>query len=77
MVRTSLEQEILAAVIALNGDGYGVSIQTKIEETVGRAPSLGSIYASLDRLQERGFVTCTQGEATAERGGRRIRPART
>ena len=68
---TTLEQQILAAVIGLRGNGYGVSIQTKIEETVGRPPSLGSIYASLDRLEERGLVSSKQGVATAERGGRR------
>ena|ERR1700722_2220831 len=68
---TTLEQQILAAVIALRGDGYGVSIQTKIKETVGREPSLGSIYACLERLEERGLIASRQGPATAERGGRR------
>lgn len=68
---TVLDQQILAAVIALRGNGYGVSIQAKIRETIGREPSLGSVYASLDRLEERGFVASKQGEATAERGGKR------
>jgi DNA-binding PadR family transcriptional regulator len=68
---TTLEQQILAVILALRGDGYGVSIRAKIEETTRRAPSLGSVYASLDRLEERGFIASRQGEATAERGGRR------
>jgi PadR family transcriptional regulator PadR len=68
---TTLEQQLLAAVIALRGAGYGVSIQTKINEAVGRVPSLASVYAGLDRLEERGLVASKQGEATPERGGRR------
>jgi DNA-binding PadR family transcriptional regulator len=71
MELTTLEQAILSAVIALRGDGYGVSIQAKIKETIGREPSIGSIYASLERLERRGLTTSRQGEATAARGGRR------
>jgi len=48
-----------------------VSIQEHIKERTGREPSTGSIYASLDRLEEKGFVKSRQGEATPERGGKR------
>ena len=68
---TTLEQQILLAILGLRDDAYGVSIQTKIADTIGREPSLGSVYASLDRLEERGLVVSKQGEATAQRGGRR------
>jgi DNA-binding PadR family transcriptional regulator len=66
-----LEQQILLAVIALDPDGYGVSIQDHIEKRTKKAPSIGSIYAALERLEEKGFVKSRQGEPTAERGGRR------
>ena len=36
----------------------------------GREVALGSVYASLERLQEKDLVTSQLGEATAERGGR-------
>jgi PadR family transcriptional regulator, regulatory protein PadR len=48
-----------------------VSIQEHIKERTGRELSTGSIYASLDRLEEKGFVKSRQGEATPERGGKR------
>jgi PadR family transcriptional regulator, regulatory protein PadR len=68
---TTLEQHLLLAIIALHPNGYGVSIQEHIRERTGREPSTGSIYASLDRLEEKGFVKTRQGEATPERGGKR------
>jgi PadR family transcriptional regulator, regulatory protein PadR len=68
---TTLEQHLLLAVIALHPNGYGVLLQNHIKDRTGREPSTGSIYASLDRLEEKGFVKSRQGEATAERGGKR------
>jgi PadR family transcriptional regulator PadR len=68
---TTLEQHLLLAVLGLHPKAYGVSIQDHIKDRTGREPSLGSIYASLDRLEEKGFVKSRQGEATAERGGKR------
>ena len=68
---TTLEQHLLLAIIALHPNAYGVAIQEHIKERTGREPSTGSIYASLDRLEEKGFVRSRQGEATPERGGKR------
>src|SRR5215468_3329548 len=71
MELTTLEQHLLLAIIGLHPNAYGVSIQEHIRERTGREPSTGSVYASLDRLEEKGFVKSRQGEATAERGGKR------
>ena len=68
---TTLEQHLLLAIIGLHPNAYGVSIQDHIKARTGREPSTGSIYASLDRLEEKGFVKSRQGEPTAERGGKR------
>jgi PadR family transcriptional regulator, regulatory protein PadR len=68
---TTLEQHLLLTIIALHPNGYGVSIREHIKERTGREPSTGSIYASLDRLEEKGFVESRQGEPTKERGGKR------
>ena len=68
---TTLEQDLLLAVIALHPHAYGVSIQDHIKERTGREPLTGGIYASLDRLEEKGFVKSRQGEPTKERGGKR------
>jgi DNA-binding PadR family transcriptional regulator len=71
MELTTLEQHLLLAIIGLHPNAYGVSIQDYIKERTGHEPSTGSIYASLDRLEEKGFVKSRQGEPTAERGGKR------
>jgi PadR family transcriptional regulator, regulatory protein PadR len=71
MELTTLEQHALLAIVALQPSAYGISIQDHIARNAGYEPSVGSIYASLDRLEEKGFVRSKQGEATRERGGKR------
>jgi PadR family transcriptional regulator len=61
---------VLLAVIRLKEDAYGVAIAHEIEAATGREAVLGSVYAALDRLEQRRLVTSTLGEATAERGGK-------
>jgi len=67
---TVLEQHIMMAIVGLHANAYGVSIQDHIGRLAGHRPSIGSIYAALDRLEDSGFVKARRGEATAERGGR-------
>ena len=61
---------VLLALIRLGEDAYGVPISREIEERGGREVALGSVYAALERLEEKGFVTSVLGESTPERGGR-------
>src|SRR5690242_3949999 len=65
-----LEEIILLALVGVGGESYGVLIYEKVEEARERFTSLGAIYATLDRLEQRGFVSSRLGEPTAERGGR-------
>jgi PadR family transcriptional regulator PadR len=71
MELTTLEQHALLAIVALKSNAYGIAIQDHIAQTARYEPSVGGLYAALDRLGEKGFVKSKQGEATAERGGRR------
>lgn len=64
------EQLVLLAVARLEDRGYGVTLRQEIEERAGRRCSLGAVYATLDRLEAKGFVSSWEGEPTAERGGR-------
>ena len=61
---------VMLAVIRLGEDAYGVPISKVIEESTGRETLLGSVYAALERLEEKGFVVSEVGEPTPERGGR-------
>jgi PadR family transcriptional regulator PadR len=64
------ELMILLAVIRLGDDAYGVPISKELLETTGREVALGSVYAALDRLEEKGLVTSALGDPTPARGGR-------
>ncbi len=65
------ELMVLLAVLRLEEDrAYGVPIATEIEQTTGRSVALASVYAVLERLEDRGWVSSRVGESTAQRGGR-------
>jgi PadR family transcriptional regulator, regulatory protein PadR len=66
----NLELMVLLALIRLGEDAYGVPISREIEERSGREVALGSVYATLERLEEKGLVSSDLGEPTPERGGR-------
>ncbi len=61
------EQFILLAVLRLNKQAYGVPIRQEIEDRTGRSAAIGAVYATLDRLEQKGFVSSHLGDATAER----------
>src|SRR5271166_2838612 len=66
-----LEEHVLLATIRLHPNGYGVAIRNVIETHAHRRYSFGAIYAALDKLQSKGFVTSKEGEPEKKRGGRR------
>ena len=65
-----LELMVMLTLIRLGENAYGVPISTEIEASSGREVALGSVYATLERLEQKGFVSSRLGEPTAERGGR-------
>jgi DNA-binding PadR family transcriptional regulator len=76
MRRTSLgefEEIVLLTIAILGDDAYGIRIMEEIKEQTGRALSISAIHATLQRLEDKGFVHSFMGGATAERGGRRKR----
>ena len=64
------EQLVLLAILRLGTNAYGMTIRREIEERAGRPTSIGALYLTLDRLEQKGFVESNLGEATSERGGR-------
>jgi DNA-binding PadR family transcriptional regulator len=65
------EQLVMTAILTLGEEAYGVTIHAKVTELGRPKPvSLGAIYVTLDRLEDKGFVTSWLSEPTAERGGR-------
>jgi PadR family transcriptional regulator, regulatory protein PadR len=66
----NLELMVMLALLRLGDDAYGVPISREIEEITDREVALGSIYATLERLEAKGLVSSKLGESTPERGGR-------
>jgi len=67
---TLLEQMILAAIISLEENAYGVSIRKKVEKLTGKRLMYGTLYNALDQLLRKGYVTKTKGTTSTGRGGR-------
>jgi PadR family transcriptional regulator PadR len=75
-----LEQIVLLAVLQTGLNAYGVPIRVEIEERTGRSLTVGALYRTLDRLEQKGYVASWFGDPTPERGGRskryfKVRPA--
>ncbi len=66
----NFELLVLLAILRVGDDAYGVPISLEIEQTTGRNVAAASVYAALERLQNRGLIASKLGEPTAERGGR-------
>lgn len=66
----SFEEIVLLAVLKLGSEAYGVKIRQAVSTATERDASIGAVYATLDRLERKGYINSWQGEATPERGGR-------
>ena len=65
------EQLVLTAILTLRENAYGVTIHTKVQELARpKAVSLGAVYVTLDRLEDKGLVASWLSDPTPERGGR-------
>ena|SRR6201988_2461088 len=64
------EHVVILALLRLADRAYGVTVRQEIEARTGREVSIGAIYATLDRLEAKGYVKSQLGEPTPERGGR-------
>ena len=64
------EQVVLLALARTDGDAYGMTIYDEILKTTGRESSIPSVYVTLARMEEKGYVASYTGKPSAERGGR-------
>jgi DNA-binding PadR family transcriptional regulator len=77
------ETLIILAILQVSEDGgeaYGSVVRDDIRRRTGRDVPRGSVYVTLDRLEEKGLVASREGGTSAARGGRpkrvfRVTPA--
>ena len=65
-----MELMVLLAAIQPASQAYGVQICREISAKGGRDVALASVYAALERLEEKGLLVSSLGDPTAERGGK-------
>lgn len=64
------EEIVLLAVARLEGEAYGMTIRREIEARTGRAVSIGAVYATVERLADKGFLAVGEGDSDPARDGR-------
>lgn len=64
------EQFVVMAVLHAGEEAYGSRIWQEIRERGRRQASLGAVYTTLARLEEKAYLRSRVGEPDPERGGR-------
>jgi DNA-binding PadR family transcriptional regulator len=72
-VLSRTEEMILLAVHALAPHAYGLAVGMHLKKITGKPWSVGATYIPLDRLEKAGLLASSEGDPTAQRGGRRKR----
>ena len=64
------QQQLLYALLRLGDRAYGMRIWQELEERTKSPVAIGAVYATLERLERKGFVSSRLGDPTPRRGGR-------
>ena len=64
------ELVVLLAVIGLDAEAYPLSIRDAIEAKTNRAVSRPAVFITLERLEDKGYLSSRYGDPTPVRGGR-------
>lgn len=65
-----VEQLVLLAMLRLGDEAYAVPIRELIEREAGVELSRGTIYVTLERLEQKGYVTSWFSDPQSIRGGK-------
>jgi PadR family transcriptional regulator PadR len=70
------EYLLITATASLGDEAYGAAIREEIQKNTGRRCSIGALYTTIDRLEQKGLLKTWMGDATPQRGGRSKRMVR-
>lgn len=65
------EEQVLLAVWELQDNAYLLAVQKYLSEVTSKNWSVGIIHKPLLKLEKKGYINSSIGQATAKRGGRR------
>lgn len=76
----AFEQAVLLAIVRLGDEAYGRAILKEVHARIERDVAAGAVHATLERLENKGFVSSRLGPGTPVRAGRarryyRLQPA--
>ena len=63
------EHLVLLAVLQLGAEARAIDLRERLETDANRTVSRGALYATLERLTQKGYLTWTVEETVPERGG--------
>ena len=66
----TLELATLLAVARLATDAYGLAVRRDLAGRTGREQSIGAIYTTLQRLEDKGLIASRSTDPLPVRGGR-------
>jgi PadR family transcriptional regulator PadR len=61
----AFEEQVMIAVLHAGEEAYGMSVRREIEDRTSREVTIGAVYATLDRLEEKGLVASRRSPAAA------------
>ncbi len=68
----SLEEQVMLAVVRTGDNAYGMNVRRELEAVTGRSITIGSVYATLDRLEAKGLVGSWRSRASSVSVSRRL-----
>ena len=69
MLLGEFEHLVLLAVVRLGDEAHASGIRAELTAATGRAGTRGALYRTLDRLEDKGFVTWSVESDLPRRGG--------
>ena len=67
---SDFELVVMLTMLGFPGRAYGANLRQKIEAETEKEVTYGSLYAALDRLEERGWLRSVTEAPTGQRLGR-------
>ena len=68
----AFEEQVMLAVVRTGTQAYGMNVRRELEQVTHREVTIGSVYATLDRLEAKGFVASRRLAADSEVPSRRM-----
>ena len=70
---TRRDELMLLSILRLGDNAYLVTLRELLNENTEKKWSIGNVFDSLDKLEEKGFIFPRIGEPSSKRGGKAVK----